>query len=166
MRRDEGDAASVRVDDALRASAVRGIHHATVGVLMCGLLLIGYGAVSTQSFLGVQEGDRVLLRTAPLSRDFRFEPVSSSRTDRILVRWVEAGGAVRTTVIHRDPGSTDSTIYGNIWANGTLLGIGYWITVIGFVGALIQWGRAAKAWRRPGPPHHPTPSGAPTASVA
>ncbi len=148
MRRDEGDIASVRVDDALRASAVRGIHHATVGVLMCGLLLIGYGAVGTQTFLGVKEGDHVLLRTPPLSRDLRSEGVSSSNADHVTVHWVEANGTAHTTVIRRNPGSTD-TIYGNIWANGTLLGIGYWITIIGFVGALIQWGRAAKAWRRP-----------------
>ena len=65
LQRTETDPDSLRVDDGLRASAVRGIHHATLGVLFCGLLILGYAASSTQTFVGITNGDRVLFRAPP-----------------------------------------------------------------------------------------------------
>lgn len=142
MRRVNVDPESARVDDALRANAVRGIHHATVGVLMCGLLLIGYGAVSTQSYLGMNEGSETLLRTPPLSRHLWTSPVGK---DRVRVHWIEVDGSAHSDVV---PALADA-VYGNIWTNDTLVAIGYWAAFLGFFGALVQWARAAKAWRRP-----------------
>ncbi len=145
LRRPEGDTESIRVDDALRASALRGIHHATIGVLLCGLLLLGYAAVSTQTYFGIAHDGHVLVRAEPLSTSLSASttPADPHRYD---VRWRSPDGArhrVRVTVPNR--GYT----VGTIWPNHGLVGLAYWLTVIGFLGALVQWGRAARAWRRP-----------------
>jgi hypothetical protein len=146
LQRADTDPDSIRVDDALRASAARGIHHATVGVLMCGLLILGYAATSTQSYLGVKDEHRVLLRTPTLTRTITADSLGSSRPNHLRVHWTEADGSRHTMIIER---RGPRTITGNIWSDGTLLGIGYWVTIFGFIGAIIQWSRAAKAWRQP-----------------
>ena len=146
LRRPDVDAASVGVDDALRASALRGIHHATIGVLMCGLLLMGYGAVTTQNVAMVQVGDRIVLRV-PSDGFIQMEPDPLLRLHprRYRVEWTEPGGVRHSRLIRT--GGERVTV--NSLDVGPLLGIGYWVAVFGFFGAVIQWGRAAKAWRRP-----------------
>ena len=145
LRRPDGDAESVRVDDALRASTLRGIHHATVGVLMCGLLLVGYGAVVTQNVATVQVGDRVVLRVQSMFTVAVPDPFVTAHPRRYRVEWTEPGGARHSKLIR----TGDERLTLNSLDVGPLLGIGYWVVVIGFFGALIEWGRAAKAWRRP-----------------
>ncbi len=146
LRRPDGDAESVCVDDALRASALRGIHHATIGVLMCGLLLVGYGAVTTQNVATVQVGDRVVLRM-PSDGFIQMEPdrLLSLHPRRYRVEWTQPGGVKHSRLIRT--GGARITL--NSLDVGPLLGIGYWVVVFGFFGALIEWSRAAKAWRRP-----------------
>ncbi|MEP6623432.1 MAG: hypothetical protein ABJC79_03245 [Acidimicrobiia bacterium] len=152
LRRADGDTQSIRVDDVLRASALRGIHHATIGVLMCGLLLLGFAAVSTQTYFGIAHDDRFLVQAEPLSTSFSAR-ASSADPNHYDVGWQSPDGVrhrVRVTV--PDRGYT----VGTIWPNHGLVGLAYWLTVIGFLGALLQWGRAARAWRRP--QRTPTPA--------
>jgi hypothetical protein len=145
LRRPEGDTESIRVDDALRASALRGIHHATIGVLMCGLLLLGYAALTTQTYYGIAHDGQFLVRAEPLSTSFSARS-SAAHPNRYDVRWRSPDGEthrVRVTVPDR------GYAIGSIWPNHGLVALAYWLAVIGFLGALVQWGRAARAWRRP-----------------
>ncbi len=146
LRRPDVDAESVRVDDALRASALRGIHHATLGILMCGLILVGYGAIATQNVTTVRVGSRVVLRVASETMNAVPDPfLVESPPSRYRIEWTEPGGARRTKIIRTDgaPVTLDSP---NV---GPLLGVGFWVAVAAFLGALVEWSRAAKAWRRP-----------------
>lgn len=145
LRRPDVDTESVRVDDALRASALRGIHHATIGVLMCGVLLVGYGAVTTQNVTTVKVGDRVVLRVQSDSMTAVPVPFGAGDASSYRVEWTEPGGVTHSRLIRT---GNESLTLGSLDV-GLLLGIAYWITVLGFFGALIEWGRAAKAWRRP-----------------
>ena len=151
LRRPDVDAGSVRVDDALRASALRGIHHATLGILMCGLILVGYGAIATQNVTTVRVGSRVVLRVASETMVSVPEPFVVEHPRRYRIEWTEPGGAHHTKIVRTgaEPLTFDSP---NV---GPLLGIGFWVALVAFLGALVEWSRAAKAWRRP----QTTPSG-------
>ena len=151
LRRPDVDAESVRVDDTLRASALRGIHHATLGILMCGLILVGYGAIATQSVTTVRVGNRVVLRVASEMMLAIPAPFVVEHPRRYRIEWTEPGGAEHTKIVRTgaEPLTLDSP---NV---GPLLGVGFWVALVAFLGALVQWSRAAKAWRRP----QTTPSG-------
>ncbi len=149
LRRPDVDAASVRVDDALRASALRGIHHATIGVLLCGILLIGNGILSTQGVLGISVRGETVLAAPPLSRGFGLESPASATARYQRAHWTEVDGSRhRALVPTRLVQARDVTV-GTIVEHPVLFGTGAWMALFGFVGALVEWGRAAKAWRRP-----------------
>ena len=151
LRRPDVDAESVRVDDALRASALRGIHHATLGILMCGLILVGYGAIATQNVTTVRVGSRVVLRVASETMLSVPEPFVVEHPHRYRIEWTEPGGAHHTKIVRT--GAERLTFDSpNV---GPLLGVGFWVALVAFLGALVEWSRAAKAWRRP----QATPSG-------
>ena len=145
LRRPDADAESVRVDDTLRASALRGIHHATLGILMCGLILVGYGGIATQNVTTVRVGSRVVLRVASETMNAVPDPFLVEQPTRFRIDWTEPGGAGRTKIVRTDgaPLTFDSPHV------GPLLGVGFWVALVAFLGALVEWSRAAKAWRRP-----------------
>ncbi len=145
LRRPDVDAESVRVDDTLRASALRGIHHATLGILMCGLILVGYGAIATQNVTTVRVGSRVVLRVASETMNAVPDPFLVEQPTRFRINWTEPGGARRTKIVRTQgaPLTFDSPHV------GPLLGVGFWVALVAFLGALVEWSRAAKAWRRP-----------------
>ena len=144
LRRPDVDAESVRVDDTLCASALRGIHHATLGILMCGLILVGYGAITTQNVTTVRVGSRVLLRVASETMNAVPDPFLVEHPHRFRIEWTEPGGARRTKIVRTD-GAQVTLDSSNV---GPLLGVGFWVALVAFIGALLEWSRAAKAWRR------------------
>lgn len=147
LARDSVDPTSVRVDDAVRANAVRSIHRATLGILFCGVLLAGYGMVASQLFQGVRVGDHLVVRTEPGSHDLRVrtgEVVPGAV--RVDVTWTDADGHHR----HRARTVTGASVTSGWLVDvGALVGLGWWAMVVGFVGAVVQWGRTAKSWRSP-----------------
>ena len=145
LRRHDVDTASVRVDDALRASALRGIHHATLGVLMCGLLLVGYAAVAVQNVTTVKVGDRTVLRLESVSTIAVPEPLVVEPPQMYRLDWTEFTGRSHSRVLHT--GGQRVTL-GSLHVS-VLMDSGYWVALIALLGALIEWSRAAKAWRRP-----------------
>ena len=158
LQRDPADPQSLRVDDALRACAVRGLHHASLGVLFCGLLLLGYGARATQTFVGARIDHRVVFRAPPLSRitasGTTQTPVGAGgyeETDRIS--WTEPGGRSRSRSLRvhgpRVGSAAPILEMGLLVDDATLVGLGTVSSVIGSFGALIQWSRAARSWRKP-----------------
>jgi hypothetical protein len=149
LRRPDVDVESVRVDDALRASALRGIHHATIGVLMCGLLLVGYGTVSTQGVLGISVRGVTVVAAPPLSHGFGVDSPASATARRQRVHWIEASGSHHSTLVPTRLVQARDVTIGTIVDDPVLHGIGAWMGILGFFGALIEWGRAAKSWRRP-----------------
>jgi hypothetical protein len=135
---------AVSADDALRAVAVRAIHHATMGVLFCGLLLLGVAAVRTQTFGGVAVDGHVVVRIAPGSHDL----VVLTGTNSAQVHWIDRSGSPRSLRVTLPPGSTRHTYtVGRLWDNGWLVVLGQMSAIAGFVGALVELRRASRAWR-------------------
>jgi len=149
LRRADVDAASVRVDDALRAAALRGIHHATLGILLCGLLLVGYGAVATQGVEGLQVRGVTVVSAPPLSTGFGFASPASATARTQLAHWTEPDGSRHVTSVPTRAVQARDAFIGTIVDHPVLDGIGAWATMIGFFGALLEWWRAAGSWRRP-----------------
>jgi hypothetical protein len=149
LRRPDVDLESVRVDDALRATALRGIHHATIGVLMCGVLLVGYGVVSTQGVPGLSVRGVTVVAAPPLSRGFGFDPPASAAARFQRAHWIEVNGSHHSTLVPTRLVEARDASIGTIVEHPFLYAVGAWMGIIGFFGALIEWGRAAKAWRRP-----------------
>lgn len=149
MQRVDADETAIRVDDALRAAAVRGVHHATLGVLCCGLLLTGYVGTTTQNVIEVRDGDRVLLREPALTMTAvpprSVDPVSDRRVTW-RVTWTAPDGSEHERRVH---GTRAGTLVAGTWGFGPVAWIGFWAVLVGLVGACFEWGRAAKAWRRP-----------------
>jgi hypothetical protein len=145
-RRARLEPAAVSADDALRAVGVRGIHHATMGVLFCGLLLLGVAAVRTQTFDGVAVDGRVVVRVAPGSHDL----VVMTLADGAQVRWTDQRGTrhLSRAVVPTAARHTYHTYtVGRLWDHGWLVALGYVTAMVGFVGALAQLRRASRAWR-------------------
>jgi hypothetical protein len=138
--------ADVSADDALRAVGVRGIHHAAMGVLFCGLLLLGVAAVRTQIFDGVAVDGRIVVRVASGSHDL----VVTTLADAAQVRWTDQRGtphSLRIAVAAAPRNTNHTYTVGRLWDNGWLVALGYVTALVGFVGALAQLRRASRAWR-------------------
>ena len=142
--RGEIDDPGIRVDDALRAASVRGIHYATVGVLLCGLLLAGYGTALTQGVTTVRVGDRTVAHLPPASEHTTITPNLSADPTVWYIAWTEPGGVTKSRRI----ASTETVAFGTL-AAGPLLAIGFWTSVVGLIGALVAWSMSAKAWKHP-----------------
>jgi hypothetical protein len=149
LRRPDVDVESVRVDDALRASALRGIHHATIGLLMCGILLVGYGIVSTQGVEGLSVRGVTVVSAPPLSHGFGFDAPASANARYQRAHWIEANGSHHSTLVPTRLVQARDVTIGTIVEHPFFYGVGAWMGIIGFLGALIAFGRAAKSWRRP-----------------
>ena len=115
---------------------------------MCGLFLVGYGAFATQGVSIVTVGHRVVLRVPSEFTMVVPSPFVVAHPRRYLVTWVEPGGASHSKVIrtHGQP-----ITVGPRDLDRPLLVVGFGAASLGFLGAFVEWGRAAKAWRRPGP---------------
>jgi hypothetical protein len=132
------------VDHALRTAAVRAVHHATLGVLACGIGLAAVVGFASRTSMVVVSGDRVLFRAPPASTS-----LSASRSpftgSAVQVTWIEANGSRHERWIS-DPGgarvtSTGSHLSGFLARSFPWLGLG--ATVL----ALFEWRKAAGAWR-------------------
>ena len=149
LQRTGGDETARQVDDALRASAIRGIHHSTLGVLLCGLCLIGTGAVATQSWIAVVDGPHTLLRI-PSHTTVNLQRVSQAGTPAAeavwRADWKEFDGTSHARTLRPASGNVTLDSSGR---DSSLLGIGAAVSFLGFLGALIEWVRAARAWRKP-----------------
>jgi len=159
--RERDDPAHLRVDDALRSSAVRAVHHAVVGVLLCVLALVGVVGVTSQTFVGVDLGGHTVFHAPAGATVDSVENLTpeGSAVATVRIRWTDADGRRHETV--RSAAGDATITMGDLWANVWILSFGFWCTTIGFLGALYQWGRASKAWRRPArrtvPPQTPAP---------
>lgn len=144
-RRDDLEPAAVRVDDALRGCTVRGIHHATLGLLCCGLLLAAYGLVATQVAPDVVVDGRSALDLPPLTSDASSVPAPLTQAEpvRWRVEWTPPANTTETRIFHGRSVQIVSD------GTGVLIGTGFWLGLVGLAGALSQYGEAAKAWRRP-----------------
>jgi hypothetical protein len=146
----------VPVDDALRAASVRAIHHAVVGLMLCAIALVGFIGVESQMFTGIQIGDHVAFRfPAGATFDERTDVEVEPATATVTVHWRDAGGAPHTTVRATEDQGVG---WGSLTADSALMGLGYWVAVLGFLGGIVEWGRAAKAWRHAARAHRPQPS--------
>lgn len=152
-RRDDLDPAAVRTDDALRGCTVLGIHHATLGLLCCGLLLASYGLVATQAAPDVVVDGRTLLDLPPLTGDTSSIPAPLIQPEpvRWRVEWTPPANHSETRIVR----GRSVEIVSN--GSDALIGIGFWLGIAALGGALFQYGEAAKSWRRP----QRTPSAAP-----
>jgi hypothetical protein len=123
---------------------VRGIHYATVGVLLCGLLLAGYGTALTQGVTTLQVGSRTVAHLPPASEHTSITPDLGTEPTVWHVAWTEPGGVKKSRRIT----STETVAFGTL-AAGPILTIGFWTSVVGLIGALVAWSMSAKAWRQP-----------------
>ncbi len=142
-RRTSLEPAAVCADDALRAVGVRGIHHATMGVLFCGLLLLGVAGIRTQTFEGVSIDGHVVVRVAPGSHDLNVATLA----DGAQVRWTDRRGTPHFSRVTVPARMRHTYTVGRLWNDGWLVALGFATVVVGFVGALAQLGRASRAWR-------------------
>jgi hypothetical protein len=146
----------LEVDDALRATTVRALHRAVLGVLLCGIAVAGFIGVESQMFQGVQVGDRVEFRF-PAGASFDGTTDVHITGDIVTVTWRDAGGE-RHATSRPAPDGAGVTV-GLLTGNVTLLAVGAWLAMLGFLGAFVQWGRASKAWRHAPPSARPEPVG-------
>lgn len=144
-RRDDLDPASVRADDALRGCTARGIHHATVGLLCCGLLLASYALVATQTAPDLVVDGRSVLDLPPLTTDTLTTPAPLLQAEPVRWRaeWTPPANRTESRIVHGRSVQIISQ------GSDGLLGVGFWLGLAALGGALFQYGEAAKAWRRP-----------------
>ena len=100
-------------------------------------------------------------RAATGSRDLRLEQIgrTDAKYQRSVVRWTEAGGTVRHVTIVLPP---TGAVAGALVDNDIVWALGAWTAMLAFVGALVEWGRVAKAWRRPPRRHDALAAGSTT----
>lgn len=152
--RDRIEAGHARVDDALRSSAVRAIQHATVGILACGIGVLGIIAIQTQTYQAVTVDGRsvfVVPDGGSLVRVVDGGDLTTvvTQTTRMRIEWRDRDGINHTTVRTRPPAVYFGS--GTYIESDLAIAIGSFALIIGWFGGLIEWSRAAKAWRRPGP---------------
>lgn len=148
-----------RVDDALRATTVRALHCAVTGVLLCGIAITGFVGVESQMFKGVLVGDRVAFRF-PAGASFDGTTDVRIQSGVATVTWRDAHGHPRSTALATPQGA--SVTVGLLAGNAAFVAVGAWLATIGVLGALFEWGRASKAWRRPSPAARTEPVGSTT----
>ncbi len=87
-----GDPAAAAVDDALRSGAVRAIHHATIGIVLCATAFLGITA-SSWTLMQAKVDDRVVFETHGAS-DVVLRGGSSTPTDPGIawIAWNDAEG--------------------------------------------------------------------------
>lgn len=136
------DAEHARVDDALRASAVRAVHHATIGIVLCGIAFLGVTAAAW-STTEVMAGSHVAFEIRGATNlATSTDPVGSNDATVDRIWWTDFDGVRHSRVV---PGLTG---YQQTSAGPAPLG-GLLALVTG-IGALFEWRAAARAWRAPG----------------
>ena len=134
------DANQARVDDALRASAVRAVHHATVGLLLCGIAFVGVTG-ATWGPIGVQVDNTSHFEIAPGATD-----VVQAENQ---IWWTDFGGARHTRIL--PSGQGHFTGWMQTYESDVISSVGALLALLAGLGALFAWREAARAWRRPGP---------------
>jgi len=152
--RDRVDPDHARVDDALRSSAVRAIQHATIGVLACAIGILGLVGINTQTYEAVKvDGHAVFVVPdgGSLIRVVEGGDVHTvvTQTTRMRIKWRDRDGTRHVTVRARPPATYLGS--GTYIDNTVALSLGGLAVMLGWCGGLIEWSRAAKAWRRRGP---------------
>lgn len=141
------DATLTRVDDALRAVAVRTVHHALLAVLLSALAILGFTGTMSQTFEGVMVSGDVVFRTPSGGKLLTAEPVPQERPHRtVVIRWRDAHGEER---VAEQPMPADGVVdYGRLMrGNIVLMGVGFWVVILGYLGAVVAWIRSGAFWR-------------------
>jgi hypothetical protein len=157
------DTLAAPVDDALRTAAVRSVHHAMLGVLLCGITVAGFIGAVVQNPMTVVD-DRGTVFTAPpgsTSLSIDTGRIQAGEPDApVRVYWTEADGSehhTRWLAVDGPPRLGDDDDVFAVQAFG-------WTMVFAAFGALRNWWRAATSWRRatrgPAPVAAADPAGA------
>ncbi len=155
-------AAEPRVDDALRATAVRAVHHSVLGVLCCGIVLASLTGMLTLHTLVVLSHGHTVFRAPPGSTSISVDTSLRRLTDPgapLEVSWIEADGSSHRAVLAGVAGDVETASSG-LTGPGRLLG---WMSLVVAVAAVVQWAHATSAWKRGGPPR---PRAAATSAIA
>lgn len=136
------------VDDVLRSTAVRAVHHAVLGVLLCALAVAMFAGSATHSTSDVLDDRGVVYTVPPGSTSISVDTgliQSGHPHGPIRVYWIEANGSEhrsRPLLVSGSPrlGGDDSV---------ALIQLYGWGMVGAAIAALVQWWRAATSWRRP-----------------
>jgi hypothetical protein len=134
------DADHAEVDDALRASAVRAVHHATIGLLLCGIAFLGITGAGWGP-IEVHVNDKTAFEIAPGASDVV--------QGRDTIWWTAFDGTRHTRTIPSDQGQISG--WRRTYESSAVSIIGVLLALFAGSGALIEWREAARAWRRPGP---------------
>lgn len=159
---DRRDPDHARVDVALRASAVRAVHHATVGILLCGIAFLGVSTTAPAKIRVYDETQRFAERGADRIADpaeLVFELPGDSTDIKIAgdnvssrIDWTDANGVRHS----RELANTRTEYHLLTTERHYDLPVGFiavnLITgLLAGIGALLEWRAAAQAWRQPGP---------------
>ncbi len=145
-----------RVDDALRAGAVRAVHHAVMGILLCGITLLAVTGATRTETMRVERDGHVVMTLPSDGHDFRI----ATEAGTYSVTWIGADGveqatslaAARSPEVYDITSPTSSGI-----SNGPMVALGFWLAFAAGIGALFEWRAAARSWRRPSPRTLSTP---------
>jgi len=140
------DGLEPHVDDVLRSTAVRAVHHSVLGVLLCGLTVASFaGGMTTirDSVLGDRGIPFAFVPATPVPLD-----PGQIRADHlrgpIRVHWTDADGTDHVSepfyVARERPDRA-----GGSWVSLLLFGSALAAAIV----ALVQWWRATTSWRRP-----------------
>lgn len=135
------------VDDALRTTAVRAVHHSVLGVLLCGLAVAAIGGMLTQSTMVVRSGGAIVFRAPPGSTSISVDTgLRQTYGPRAPVRifWIEADGSEHQTEWQRIAGSPRFSHADNVAASTAFAVVMLFATFW----TLLQWARATNAWRQ------------------
>jgi hypothetical protein len=142
------DEDQARVDDALRASAVRAVHHATVGILLCGIAFVGITGARWGP-IDVEVAGETRFQLAPGASDVV--------TGGERIWWTDFSGDRHARVVPRAVGHI--TGWHQRSESPAVSIVGAFLALLAGVGAVLEWREAARAWRRPRPtrpaPDHP-----------
>jgi hypothetical protein len=138
-----GDADALAVDDALRSGAVRAVHHATIGIVLCACAFLGITGASW-TLMQVKVGDRVVFEThaATLVVSGGFTTAAGHRMD--VIEWTDPEGTRHRRMV------SGMTGY-DITSDSSIPLIGALLALFTGIGALMEWRAAARAWREPAP---------------
>ncbi len=156
--RDMENPVGAAVDDVLRSGAVRSIQHATIGVLACGIGLLALLGINTQSYEAVKIDGRTVFQVPDGGRldAVVSEPDVSVRVSEmttITIRWTDADDVRHTTTRPLPP--TAYLASGNFIDTDLVISLGGLGFTVGWIGGIVEWSRASKAWRHPAAPRIP-----------
>jgi hypothetical protein len=136
-----GEPAAVAVDDALRSGAVRAIHHATIGIVLCAAAFLGITG-SSWTVMQAKVGVRVAFEAHAVSsvRSGGFTTESGKQVD-----WIEWTGVDGVHHRREVPGLTGYQIR----SDTPISVVGAFLALFAGIGALAEWRAAARAWREP-----------------